>query len=703
MKIGIEFPGVYRIPAGSIAATLGLPLSRVQALIASHRFSLSHRGRPVAWMPALSDGLLFYGEGIESIYTRDNVYWLRQGSGLRMGSVVGGTPSPAPEQSFQDARHTEQDRLAATIVSSDPESDYWYWDYLSGGDPTHGRKSFPVLAEGLASGGGAASLRVGLHGATSTGVANEHHVVLRLNGVSVGEARWQGIAPQTIDVSIGSSLLQEGENTVEAEALLESGVPYSIVYVDAIDLSYPRRYQAEADALAFRSDGHPVVTVDSFSDGRIVVLDLTDPLRPKRVVRVTTDMRPQGRFLVSFIPSTPETPYVAVAPPGWRSPKWVKADLPSRLKARNQGADHVIVTTQELLAPAKRLESLREGQGLRSIVVDLQDVMDEFGDGIDSPHAIEAFLAYARLHWSPAPRFVLLAGAGSFDYKDNLGLGGNLVPPLMAGTPSGLFASDNRFVDLDGDDLVPEIAIGRVPVLTAAELDAYISKIQAYEASDGAGWKQRALWVADNPEGAANFPADATRVALNLLPGYAPEAIYLAEGTITASRTQLLNGFANGASLLNYVGHGGLDRLASEGLLVTADAEALANGERLPVVTALTCIINRFEVPGFVPLGAALVKNGAGGASAVWAPTGLSMNAEAIVLGARFYSEHSSAPDERVGEIVRRSLEAYAGADRERSLLNVYNLFGDPALLFKPPDPAPGGGPDALSRSGRGE
>jgi hypothetical protein len=194
-----------------------------------------------------------------------------------------------------------------------------------------------------------------------------------------------------------------------------------------------------------------------------------------------------------------------------------------------------------------------------------------------------------------------------------------------------------------------------------------------------------------------DFAADASRLALNLPPGYAPEAIYLAPGTIVATRAQLLGGLAAGAGLLNYVGHGALDRLAAEGLLVTADADSLGNGERLPVVTALTCIINRFEFPGLVPLGAALVKSPAGGAAAVWAPTGLSSNTEANILGARFYQEMAIAPGERLGEVVRRALAAHARVNPESSLVNVYNLLGDPALVLKPPEAAEPGGPDAFN------
>jgi hypothetical protein len=701
MKIGVDASGFYRVSAQAIATTLGLPLSRVQSLIATHQLALSTRGHAVAWMRALGDGILFYGQALDSIYTRDNVYWLRVGNGLTMALVNGGSPSPAgPGQSFVDVTHAEQDRLPATVVSNNPETDYWYWDYLSGGDATLGRKSFPVVASGVAAGGAPAGLRVRLQGATSTGVAGEHHVVIRLNGVVVGEAQWQGIAPETVDLSMSSGLVHEGGNTVELEALLDPGVPYSIVYVDSFDLSYPRRYLAVGGALAFRAESNAVVTVEGFSDGRIEVLDVSDPLRPRRVSRVTIGALPLGRFVASFIPSSPDAPYVAVTPQGWRSPRWVMADSPSRLKATNQGADYVILTTAEMLAPARRLAALREAQGLRSKVVDVVDVMDEFNDGVSSPHALQAFLDYARSRWSPAPRFVLLAGAGTLDYKDNMGLGGNLVPPLMAATPSGLFASDNLFVDFDGDH-APEMAIGRVPALTASELDVYVNRIQAFEASDGAGWKERALWVADDPDGAVDFGADATRLAASLPAGYAPEAIYLAPGTIAATRTQLLSGLAAGAGLLNYVGHGGLDRLAAEGLLVTADANSLGNGERLPVVTALTCIINRFEFPGLVPLGAALVKSPAGGAAAVWAPTGLSSNTEANGLGARFYQEMASAPGERLGEVVRRALGAHARVNPESSLVNVYNLLGDPALVLKPPEAAEPGGPDAFSTGPR--
>jgi hypothetical protein len=697
MKIGVRETGIHYLSAEQIAATLGLPTDRVQRLLLRHRFALSVGSRRVPWLRATGGaGLLFYGVAIDSLYSRDNVYWLRVGPGLAMRGWNGRRPDPAdPGQTFTSILHAEEDHLAATAVSSDPESDYWYWDGLIAGDPTFGVRTFTLGVAGLVPGAGDAALRVSLHGAGTSGIPGEHHVFVSLNGSPVGDVRWQGLEPATLEVPVSSTLLQDGPNTVELRAVREAGVPAGFVYLQSFDLAYPRRYQADGDALLFHGGGNAVVTVDGFASEGIEVLDVTDPYRPRRVVRATIG-ESGGGFAASFVTRSADTPYAASAPAGRLAPSWLAADVPSTLRRSRKGADDVIVTTADLVPAAERLAQLRGSQGLRTRVVDIVDVMDEFNAGVMDPRALRDFLAWTKRRWSPAPRFVLLAGAGTFDYKDNLGLGGNLVPPLMAGTPSGLFADDNRMADLDGDD-VPDLAIGRVPATTAEDLDAYVSKIEAYEGADGSGWSGRALWTADNPEG-ADFHADADRLAASLPAGYAPEAIYLYPGTVAATRAQLLAALQSGAGVVNYLGHGGLDRLAAEGLLRTSDVQALTNGEREPLVTALTCIINRFEVPGFLSLGEALALNPSGGAAAVWAPTGLSLNADAGDLGRRFYQALAGDPNLRLGEAVTQALRSYAASDRERSLLSVYNLLGDPALRLKAPA-VPDAGDGAVDRA----
>ncbi len=682
VKIGVEKDGLYYVSATSIAAALGWPAAQVGAFLSTQRFALSSQGRPVAWTPS-SGGLLFYGRGVDSIYTRDNVYWLGVGHGTMMTTADGRRPSPTGPASFLDQVHAEENRLPATAVSTDPESDYWYWDYLSGGHPTYGSRSFPLAAVAVDHGGAPARLTIHLHGATTTAVTGEHHVVARLNGSPIGEVQWEGVVPATIDVPVGASMVQEGQNSVELDALLDTAAPYSIVYLDSFDLTYPRLYQAAGSALSFRGDGHGVVTVAGFPDPAIGVFDVTDPANTHRVARTTVTGAP-GAFQVSLVPAGPDTRYVASTPAGWLAPKWIRSYRSAGLKSRRGGADYIVLTTSDLMAPARRLAAMRQRQGLVTAVVDVADVMDEFDAGISTPHAVQAFLRWAAAHWSPAPRSLLLAGLGTLDYKDYLGNGGNLLPPLMVSTPFGLFASDNDLVDLDGDGL-PDLAVGRVPAVTAAELDAYVSKIAAYEASDGADWKGRAVWASDKVDPGADFPADAERLVSGLPTGYSADRVYLAPGTITASRAQLLGDLQSGAGIMNYVGHGGIDRLAAEGLLVSTDASSLTNAERLPLLTALTCTINRFEVPGYASLGGELVKSPSGGFSAVWAPTGLSLNAEANALGARFYATLAGKPGSRVGDLVNDTLRAYAASGDEPSLVSVYNLLGDPALVMKPP------------------
>ena len=264
-----------------------------------------------------------------------------------------------------------------------------------------------------------------------------------------------------------------------------------------------------------------------------------------------------------------------------------------------------------------------------------------------------------------------------------MGYGDSLVPPLMVVESDGLFPSDNAFVD-PGDG-VPAMAIGRIPATSAAELDAYVDKVMAYEADSGAGWSDRTVLLSDAPDQGSNFAADNDRVGSLLRLGSTADRIDLGSTTLDAARTSLFADLAQGASLVDYMGHGGLDRLAAGGLLDNGDVAGLANGPRLPVLTAMTCVVNRFAVPGIRSLGELLVDQPGGGAAAVWAPTGLSLAGEAPLLAQRFYrlTADPSADSARLGDLVQRSLAEFAKLGGSPSMLQIYSLLGDPALRLK--------------------
>jgi hypothetical protein len=117
----------------------------------------------------------------------------------------------------------------------------------------------------------------------------------------------------------------------------------------------------------------------------------------------------------------------------------------------------------------------------------------------------------------------------------------------------------------------------------------------------------------------------------------------------------------------------------------------LTNGSKLPVVTAMTCTINRFAVPGVPSLGELLVKSPAGGAAAVWGPSGLSYHGEARQLAEIFY--RTASDGSRLGDSVVRSLVEYGKLGGDGRMLDIYNLLGDPALLVRRgPAPAVNGG-----------
>ena len=344
-------------------------------------------------------------------------------------------------------------------------------------------------------------------------------------------------------------------------------------------------------------------------------------------------------------------------------------------------AEYLVITAPAFVAGAELLADLRRGSGLTAAVVPTDLIYEKYSDGMATPHAFQAFLADALATWRQAPRFVVLAGNGSIDYRNFLGRGDSLVPPLLLDTAYGLAPSDVLLADVEGDDGIPEVAIGRIPALTVAELTAYADKLAGYESAHGA-WTHRAILLSDRPGAAGSFEIDSDYAAALLPAEIDAERIYLDPLGIAEARGRLMAALDEGAVFVNYLGHGGVDRLASEGLLASADVPSLHNTERLPVVAAMTCVVGNFGISGYDSLGEALVKSADGGAIAVWAPTSLAAHVDSRALDDAFIGALFGPDPMTVGEAAVAAARAWSAQGADLATLRFYALLGDPAVVM---------------------
>jgi hypothetical protein len=159
-----------------------------------------------------------------------------------------------------------------------------------------------------------------------------------------------------------------------------------------------------------------------------------------------------------------------------------------------EGADYLVIAHHSLAASLSPLAQLRDSLGLTVRVVEDTTVYNTF-PAEDSCSAIKEFIREAYENWDPAPSFVLLVGDASEG-----GGSGDLIPSKIFPKFSYWYAggcqthcSDNWYVELQGGDYVPELAIGRLPVSSAQELGLVLQKIVCYEQSGS--WLDTALVV----------------------------------------------------------------------------------------------------------------------------------------------------------------------------------------------------------------
>jgi uncharacterized repeat protein (TIGR01451 family) len=690
VKVTTREAGLHYVPAEQLAALLGRPLPAMAELARAGGLSLTSQGRRVPYLAAPGGaGLYFYAVPVESPYTRDNAYRVAVGRGVAMAGHPSAEGGPLAD-SFDDTVHREEDRYPLLTYFQDPEADFWTWEFLFAGYDGLDASTATIPVRDLALSGGEASLTVHLMGGTDASPGADHRVQVFLNHRLLGEASWDGIALHDETFTLAPGDLQEGDNTVEVRALLDGGVSESIVFLDSFDLSYPRRYRAVAGALTFDVADGASASVSGFASSSVIVLDVTDPAVPVAIVGLPAVPAGDGSYAVRLAaPAGGGTRrYHAVAAGGAKEPLALGAWLGGSLRRGGLEADYLLVAPESLAGAAQSLADYREGQGLSTRVVAVESIVDEFNRGLFEPAAVREFLRFAS-RGAHAPRYVTLVGRGTWDYLDHNGVGDNLVPTALAATPSGLVASDTALADIAGDDGVPEIAIGRLPVVTSAEILAYLDKVRAHEAAPAAPWQRHALLVADDPDAGGNFPEDSERLAAVLPAGHTVERAYMPDLTPAAARQAILDTVGAGASLFHYLGHGAPDRLAEESLLTVSDVASLANGERLTLFVALTCSSADYAAPGTPSLGEAMLVSPAGGAHTVWGPSGLSYNALAVTMGEAFLRSLYADEGARIGDAAIAGLSAAVGPDAP-AMRRMYNVLGEPVSRLPVGPESPG-------------
>jgi len=705
LKIAVEEDGLYRLTDARLQDA-GLDLLEVDPR--TIKITLRDRempiyvhgeegGNPRCGVFDVEDYVEFYGLAMTGPFTARNVYWLTTGGadGLRMaardGSLAGVHPTPS---SFYATLHAEEDHVYWQNIPNGAGQDHWFWRGPLEA-PTETTLTFDLRHLAIEEGKDA-TVRVGLRGKTDDyGTDPDHHTRVTLNGVEISDALWDGQIEYQHQATVpgqtefGASVLAEGINTLTVESVGDTGGGVDSVYLNWFEVDYWDTFVAEDDHLEFWQEGSGTYqfVVTDFSDNGVSVFAITDPANVARVVNPEIEAG-GGAYTVKFQDTIEEQArYLVLTSAQRKTPAAMIVDHPSSLESPTNAADYIIITHDEFYDSVLPLASHRQGKGLLVKTVRVTNIYDEFNYGIFDPQAIRDFLSHAYHNWAVTPLYVLLVGDANMDFKDNFGTGKlNYVPTHIFETwPVGETPNDNWFACVSGDDILPDMFIGRISAQRPQDVEAVVEKIINYEQNPTPGdWNRSALFVADDDQ--TDFETTSQHLIALLPEGYRTQRVYAREyqapADPTADIVQHING---GAFLVNYVGHGFTDRWGAWSggrIFDRSDIASLNNGSKLPFLTTATCLNGFFSHPlEDYSLAEEFLRVEGKGAIAAWSPTGLGFPSQHRLLFGELFTSIFKDDNRLLGPATTAAkISAYAQSSSLGEMVETFVLFGDPAL-----------------------
>jgi len=444
-----------------------------------------------------------------------------------------------------------------------------------------------------------------------------------------------------------------------------------------------------------------------------LIWDISDPACPKQILYTKTgdniSFKAHSDSIKTYIAFTLSNALIPVIRP---------SVIPNQDLHGSEPVDMIIVTHPLFMAHAEKLAEIHsENSGLISQIVTPEQIYNEFSGGTPDIAAIRNYvrMKYRKQTATGHPlRYLLLFGDGSYENKTLPPYNPNFIPTYQSQNSNVVvnsFTSDDFYGLLeDGEgeaDGTEDIGIGRLPVSDTAQAGIIISKIKKYLDPVNMGdWKNMICIAADDEDGNAHM-SDAEGLSIVLrdsVPAYNIDKIYLdafkqttnVGGQSYPEVNKAINARINsGCLIFNYVGHGGENGLAHEGVIKPEDINSWKNGGKLPLFITATCEFSRFddaelnvatrELFGRTSAGEMVLMNKDGGAIALMSTTRVVYSAPNFFLNRNIFNYAFSRDEEgnalRLGDIIRIAKNKSGSGPNKRN----FTLLGDPALTLAYP------------------
>ena len=677
--------------------------------VPTRELAITHKGQPVPRF--VHDGrgrgfgrggyVDFYAAPVDqkdARYTSTNEYQLQVNGRLALSSgEVDRDPDPraAPRYYIERARRDVNVEYGIDMPVSNP----WFEHRLVGVpgsrvDHANVTLTLDHLVEGVEDPG--IGLHLGLDGITTfTGSKPDHHVKVYLNGGQdpVADVTNDGDVNWPIDVPLKVGALHDGDNSIQIEVPGVEGYPFDLVYGDTYEIDYPRQFLAVNDALDFsgKADSYRVT---GFHQRNIVAYAVAG----RNLARINVQThRDQGQ-VVADLPGVAlgEATYWVSTEDALPSPEVSVVDRSKNLV--DPSADYIIIAHpafMDTMEHAQDFLAAKRAQGYSPHIVDVYDIINQYGYGLPVPDGIRAYLQ-AQDAANPIKQVLLVGGATS-DPMNYTGAGSvDFIPTVFARTSEIIrnSPSDGLLVDLYGPDGstadrdgVPDRSIGRWPVRTVTELQTIIDKTLKYQQTMAS--RRSVMLVADKTD--ARFPPFSSQVeavgAKLVTPGSPPQPwtdvtrVFLDDFSSAGdARDALKQGFDHGQTVTLYSGHGSTSSWSFQGLLDWKTAKSLTNAGLPTLVGTMSCYTTYFVAPSVDTIGHQLLLSGDRGAALIQGAatlSGFSQNQE--LLGR---ATDAMEGGQSVGEAVLTARKALGRSYSD--VITNWSVLGDPSLSIQP-------------------